>query len=132
LFRLLDTADPNPQDSAEVLDANNGAATANIPAAAGPRVLAIATDQGGFEATVDGVGQPAGAESGQRGSAAEGEVYGTWGDTFTVTSDAGELHAAHENGRPGWLLLELLVVVVSLVLAAPGLRRRAGIAEVTQ
>ena len=116
--RLLDPGSLQPEVAAEVLDAPRGEVDTHIgPGGEGDRLVLIATTTGGFVATLDGV------ELRQADRTGPGQAY-------TVGPEEGRLEVVHESHRSRWLLVQLVLVLGCLLLAAPALDRREGIAEV--
>ena len=116
--RLLDPSDLQPEVSAEVLPAPRGQVDTDIPVGGeADRLLLLASTTGGFVATLDGVELSAADHDGL-------------GQAFTVGSEEGRLEVSHDRDRARWLLLQLVLVLSCVVLAAPALDRREGITEV--
>ena len=130
LFRLIDGADPAPRGSANVLGSAHGAATAEVPAGGDRRVVAIATDEGGFVVSLGGAKQGESTTvAGASGPGSRGSSEVAWGQTAPLDDAAGELHVEHQSTRSRWLLVQALLVAGCLVLAVPGRSRSAGISE---
>jgi hypothetical protein len=101
---LPSTAKPQP------LDATSGHARVQLPAGGGPgRVLVLAEPHSGaWRARLDGHPLPA------------ARAYG-WAQAWRLPASGGVLTVQRDDGgRTGWLVLELVVVVVALVLSLPG------------
>jgi hypothetical protein len=117
LIRVLNADAVQPEESAEVLPAPRGVVDAEISADDGARFVLVASTTGGFVATFNGDELPAADRDGS-------------GQSFQLGEEPGRLHVAHEGDRTGWLVLQLCLVAACLLLAAPSLKRREGIAEV--
>jgi hypothetical protein len=137
LVRLLDGADPDPRRSAQVLGSAHGTATVEVAAGDDVRTVAVATAEDGFVVTLDGApqgetvtvtgdsaGRPRPAVQDGRGT--DGVV---WGQHAQLDAAAGELHVEHQSNRSRWLLLQALLVIGCLLLAAPGRSRPTGVSE---
>ncbi len=104
--------------TAEVLDSRAGAVDTVLPSglpSGGPAGSASRLSLGeqaddGWRATLDG-------------QDLEPTVVDGWGQGFVLAAGSGQLVVEHESGRLWWLVLQGGVLVVALVLVAPGRRR---------
>jgi GT2 family glycosyltransferase len=117
--RLHDPADRGDGDSVEVVGSSSGSGSVAVGDGSAGRVLDLAAPSDHqFSASLGGAALAAEpTEGGQR---------------FAVGAASGRLEFGPTGRRWPWLVLQGVVVVVCVVLAAPAARRRQGIAEVVE
>jgi GT2 family glycosyltransferase len=95
-----------------VLPSEAGTVRTRVAAAAKPRTLTLGEQaDAGWTASLDGRELPPRTVDG-------------WAQGFVLPPAGGALEVQHDNGRDWWLAGQLLVLLVALVLAAPGRERR--------
>ena len=102
---------------ARVLPSDAGSVRARVDPAAsagGPRTLTLGERaDGGWEATLDGDNLEPRTLGGTDG----------WVQAFTLPPDGGDLVVEHQGARTWWLAEQAVVLLLALVMVAPGRRR---------